>query len=117
MSLTDKKDNFDGVEMKFEAEDETFIDNGFEESCNNYSDHDSEDEPKILLKCDICSKEYQTKERLFRHRKYLHKLSEQQQFKCSKFNYKTLIKQKCLRHVKIHDKKKPLKMPFLQTFQ
>ncbi|CAH0549874.1 unnamed protein product [Brassicogethes aeneus] len=65
-----------------------------------------------LLECDICLRKYQTKEGLYQHKKYVHEIEEQEQFKCEKCEYQSSRKCHLNDHLKIHDKTNYLKCQF-----
>ncbi|CAH0549305.1 unnamed protein product [Brassicogethes aeneus] len=60
-----------------------------------------------LFKCNVCPKQYQTKESLLYHKKYTHR-----KFKCDKCDYETVDNSNLKKHSKIHDKSKYFKCKF-----
>ncbi|CAH0549494.1 unnamed protein product [Brassicogethes aeneus] len=112
LTFTDEEYNLDEpelVELKFEAEDEVFLDKGT----------DTEGEKEIrkngkgkLFYCDICPKKFKRNSSLSKHVKYVHQKDDQEERKCDKCNYVTVRKDDFKAHLKIHDKKYSLKCDF-----
>ncbi|CAH0549332.1 unnamed protein product [Brassicogethes aeneus] len=115
--------------MKFECEEEMFLDLGSEIndrdqdfSCNIREDGFSEELLKILeekcfkqrdrviregsFKCEFCPKKYRRNDILIRHTNHIHKKDKQKKFECNICGYVTVNKSHLKRHFKIHDKTK-----------
>ncbi|CAH0549853.1 unnamed protein product [Brassicogethes aeneus] len=69
---------------------------------------------KKSFKCNVCPKQYQTKESLFYHKKYTHRKDGLEKFKCGKCDYKTMDNSNLKKHLKIHDKSKYFKYHFCE---
>ncbi|CAH0549300.1 unnamed protein product [Brassicogethes aeneus] len=126
-TFTDQEDYYDEaelVEMKFEAEHESFVDiRSKSENVNKEiqlekvvpkAEKEIEKNPKGKFECKVCPKTYQTRMGLFYHKKYVHKKHELEEFKCSKCDFVTVRKGILNKHVKIHDKSNYLKCQFCQ---
>ncbi|CAH0549304.1 unnamed protein product [Brassicogethes aeneus] len=140
----DYVDEAELVEIKFEAKDKTFLDQGYkinnndkesgkikeEERDSDFSEEgtfetkievkyhgvecDDVSGKKKLFQCDVCPKKYQTKMGLFNHKKYFHGKDELEEFKCDKCDYVTVRKSTIKIHLKIHDKQSYFKCDYCQ---
>ncbi|CAH0549214.1 unnamed protein product [Brassicogethes aeneus] len=111
-SETSSNEGVEQFEMKFEAEDEKFLDKG--RDSDDLSKEILEKSCEKLFECDLCDKKYQRRNNLNDHVKYVHGKHALNKLKCDHCDYVTVRKNSFKMHLKIHDKKTHLKCNFCE---